>query len=312
MRIPIVSVPLPVDETLQIIKERFIPVEGDSAARISIVTGIHGDELEGQYVCYEVARRIKEAPEHLKGTVDLYPALNPLGIDSVQRGIPGFDLDMNRIFPGDLDGALTEYMAMRIVNDLKGSDLCIDVHSSNIFITEMPQIRINEKHKQTLLPLAAMANVDFVWIHGANTVLESTLAYSMNALGVPTLVVEMGVGMRLTPNYGLQLTDGLFNLMKSLGIWTGDVTVPRAPVISEHSEDIAYLNAPISGMFLKEKLHGSLVRQGERLGMIFNPYTGEALQVIKAPVSGLLFTIREYPVVDEGSLLARICIVEAE
>jgi predicted deacylase len=100
--------------------------------------------------------------------------------------------------------------------------------------------------------------------------------------------------------------------MKSLGIWTGDVTVPRAPVISEHSEDIAYLNAPISGMFLKEKLHGSLVRQGERLGMIFNPYTGEALQVIKAPVSGLLFTIREYPVVDEGSLLARICIVEAE
>jgi predicted deacylase len=134
----------------------------------------------------------------------------------------------------------------------------------------------------------------------------------MNALDVPTLVVEMGVGMRLTPNYGRQLTEGIFNLMKALGIWTGEVVEPRVPVVSERAECIAYLNAPMSGMFLKEKSHGVYVAKGERLGMIFNPYTGEELQSINAPVTGLLFTIREYPVVDEGSLLARICVVEAE
>lgn len=302
----IASVPLPVDETLEIKKNRFIPQDGGNGKRISIVTGIHGDELEGQLVCYEVAKKIRENPEKLHGTVDLYPALNPMGIDSITRGIPGFDLDMNRIFPGEPDGAMTEYIATRIVKDLVGSDLCLDIHASNIYLTELPQIRINELHKEQLVPLAKEANVDFIWVHGANTVLESTLAHSMNSLGVPTLVAEMGVGMRLTPEYGRQLTDGIFHLMEKLGIWDKEDIPVREPIVSEDGDEICYLNAPVSGLFLKKKPHGVMVEKGEEIGAILNPYTGEVLRSITALSKGLLFTIREYPVVDEGSLLARI------
>ena len=55
--------------------------------RICVITGTHGDELEGQYVCYELARRINAHPELLHGIVDIYPALNPLGIDSITRSV---------------------------------------------------------------------------------------------------------------------------------------------------------------------------------------------------------------------------------
>ena len=185
---------LPVDEVLRIRKNRLMPEHVSSGKRISIVTGIHGDELEGQYVCYEVTRRIQEHPEYLNGIVDIYPALNPFGIDSVTRGIPAFDLDMNRIFPGRSDGDMNEYLASDIIHDLEGSDLCLDIHASNIYLTEVPQIRINELHKEWLLPYACLANVDFIWVHGASTVLESTLAYSLNSRNTPVLVVEMGVG----------------------------------------------------------------------------------------------------------------------
>lgn len=308
----IVSVPLPVDETLAIKKNRFAPEDGGNGRRISIVTGIHGDELEGQLVCFEVARKIKESPEKLLGTVDLYPALNPLGIDSVTRGIPGFDLDMNRIFPGVPDGAMTEYIATRIVKDLEGSDLCMDIHASNIYLTELPQIRINELHKEKLVPLAKEANVDFVWVHGANTVLESTLAHSMNSRGVPTLVAEMGVGMRLTPAYANQLTEGIFNLMRKLHIWKEEPIAVRKPIVSEKPEEICYLNAPVSGLFLKKKEHNVRLKKGEEIGAVLNPYTGEVLERITAPEAGLLFTIREYPIVDEGALMARILLQDEE
>ena len=43
-----------------------------------------------------------------------------------------------------------------------------------------------------------MMNVEFVWIHESATVLESTLAHTLNMRGTKTLVVEMGVGMRIT------------------------------------------------------------------------------------------------------------------
>lgn len=312
MMMSVVSVPLPVNETLEIKKNRFCPEDGGNGKRISIVTGIHGDELEGQLVCFQVAKKIREHMECLRGTVDIYPALNPLGIDSITRGIPGFDLDMNRIFPGTPDGSLTEYVATRIIKNLVGSDLCLDIHASNIYLTEMPQIRINELHKEKLVPLAKESNVDLIWVHGANTVLESTLAHSMNSLEVPTLVVEMGVGMRLTPAYADQLTDGIFHLMHKLGIWEGEEILVKEPILSEKPEEVYYLNAPVSGIFLKKKEHGTRVLKGEEIGAVLNPYTGEVIESIVAPEDGLLFTIREYPVVDEGSLLARILKQEVE
>ena len=37
-----------------------------------------------------------------------------------------------------------------------------------------------------------------------------------------------------------------------------------------------------------------------------DPLTGETCETLKSPASGLLFTLREYPVVHEGSLIARI------
>ena len=96
----VVSIELPVDEKLLIQKNRMEPLEmTGSEKRITIVTETHGDELEGQFVCYEILRRIREHMECLHGIVDVFPAFNPLGIDSITRGIHMFDLDMNRIFP---------------------------------------------------------------------------------------------------------------------------------------------------------------------------------------------------------------------
>lgn len=309
----IASVALPVDEVLEIKKNRITPEKKTAGKkrRISIVTGIHGDELEGQYVCFELIRRIKEDKEKLKGIVDIYPAMNPLGIDSVTRGIPAFDLDMNRLFPGNRSGDMTEYLASHIIEDVKGSDVCIDIHASNIYLTEIPQVRINELHKEKLLPLAEKINVDFIWVHGANTVLEATFAHSLNSRKTPTLVVEMGVGMRITKNYCNQLVDGIFHLMQELGIWEGETITPRKPIISEKPEDVSYLNASTAGVFIPYVKHWEKLKKGELIGKIIDPLRGEVLDEILSPVNGILFTIREYPIVDAGSLVGRLLREEA-
>ena len=102
--------------------------------------------MEGQFVCFEIQRRIKEHPECLTGIVDIYPALNPLGIDSVTRSLPAFDIDMNKTFPGFNDGTMIEHLAANIMQDLRGSDFVIDIHASSIFVREFPQIRIPFKY----------------------------------------------------------------------------------------------------------------------------------------------------------------------
>ncbi len=218
----IASVGLPVDEVLRIKKNRITPSEmREDMPRISVVTGIHGDELEGQYICYELQRRIRENKECLTG------------------------------------------------------------------------------------------NVDFIWVHGASTVLESTFAYSLNHIGTPVLVVEMGVGMRITRTYGDQMVDGILNLMKKLGIWSGEVPDPRKPILSRDPEDVSYLNARVSGIFIPSVKHWMELKKGDRIGQIVDPLGGTVLDEVTAPVDGILFTIRDYPVVGEGSLMGRLLRKEA-
>ena len=300
----VVDISLPVDETFRIRKNR---VENRSRTkRFSLVTGIHGDELEGQYVAFRINQILRENIDCVDGIVDIYPGMNPLGVDSVNRGIPAFDLDMNRIFPGRSDGDMNEYVASRLIDDIAGSDLVIDIHASNIFLTEIPQIRINEISADRLVPLARKANVDLIWVHGAATVLESTLAYALNDRNTPTLVAEVGVGMRITKEYGDQLTAGILSLLKELGIYSGECPEVREPVISSDPDDVIFLNAPSSGIFIQTAHHGAILEKGEEVGIIVNPLTGDVLSRMVSPERGWLFTIREYPVTDQGSLIARI------
>ena len=316
----IASAEFPADEVLRIRKNRIIPesyrkahpgedldlnkIEG--LKRICIVTGIHGDELEGQYVAFELQRRISQRPSALTGIVDIYPAMNPMGIDTITRGLPEFDLDMNRIFPGNRKGHMYEHLARQIVEDVDGADLAVDIHASNIYLTEVPQIRINALTQRSLIPFAATMNVDLVWIHENATVLESTFAYTMNSRGDPTLVVEMGVGMRITKAYGDQLVDGILATMKAMGMWKGETRQVRKPALMSAPDGVEFLNAPASGVFVKALDAGTNVKKGDLIGTLVNPLTGQVISRITAPVTGWLFTIREYPVVQEGSLMGRI------
>lgn len=301
----VVSTALPVDERL-LIKKNVIS-HGNPNKRICIVTGTHGDELEGQYVCFRLNQIIQQNLEKLNGTVEIYPALNPLGIDSITRGIPGFDLDMNRIFPGNPDGTMAEQAAYTLIRDLQGADMVIDIHSSNIFLREIPQVRINVNTADTLVPYAKLLDVDFIWVHEAATVLESTLAHSLNSLDTPTLVVEMGVGMRINHGYGNRLVNGILNLMHTMDIWTAtpDPISVSAPTVSVGNQ-VCFINADASGVFLTEIKNNMIVEKGEKIGEVVSPLTGEVLQSVEAPTRGLLFTLRAYPIVYQGSLLARI------
>jgi predicted deacylase len=305
----VVTLQLPYREELHVRRTTF---RGGGGPRVAVVAGIHGDELEGLYVCHRLAAWLEQlgesAPQALRGRVDLIPAMNPLGIDTLERFVPVFDADLNRNFPGDRDGLLPQRIAAGAMEALVGAALVIDIHASNIFLREIPQVRINQEFAAPLVALAQHMNLDLIWLHGSLTVLESTVAHSLNSRGTPCLVVEMGVGMRLTPSFTDQLLIGILNLWRVLGVLSSDLAlapVTHTPLIAD-DRNVHYLNAETSGLFVPEIEHWMAVERGERLGSIVSPHHGGVLSDVRSPVDGVLFTLREYPAVYEGSLMARI------
>ena len=90
-----------------------------------------------------------------------------------------------------------------------------------------------------------------------------------------------------------------------MGIWTGPVKPVREPIVST-DHHVSFLNAPCPGIFISSVGHNVHVKQRQELGLIADPMTGKIRHTLYSPANGLLFTLREYPVVYEGSLIARI------
>jgi uncharacterized protein len=286
--------------------------QGGEGPKVAVVSGIHGDELEGLYVCHRLTQWLeslaRSRPEALLGRVELYPALNPLGLDTLQRLVPVYEVDLNRDFPGQKNGIFPQRIAHAAMENLQGAVLVIDIHASNIFLREIPQVRISQEFSSDLVPLAQRMNLDLIWLHGAVTVLEATIAHSLNSRGTPCLVVEMGVGMRITPDFTEQVMAGILSVWRDLGVLEKGVDLPPVthhPVVA-HDGNVHYLNAATSGLFVPTAKHWMEVKEGEVLGRIVSPHQGGILCEVCSPVNGLLFTLREYPLVYEGSLMARI------
>ncbi|MDE6030829.1 MAG: succinylglutamate desuccinylase/aspartoacylase family protein, partial [Oscillospiraceae bacterium] len=225
--------------------------------------------------------------------------------ESVTIAVPLSGLDMNKVVPGSDTGAIAENVSAKLVADIAGADICIDIHASNIFIREVPQVRISRANSDALLKYAKLLNTDFVWVHNSNAVGEGSLSDTLNKNGVPTLVVEMGVGQRITKSYCTQLLTGIFNLMSEMGMWTGETDTVSHPMVSTDGS-VRVIHAEQSGIFIPSAEHNMWVAKGTVIGEIVTPINGTVEQEIIAPADGLIFSLREYPIVYEGSVIARI------
>lgn len=306
----VMTAQMPVGLPIKIKKNRLEPdTIQENMPRLSIVAGVHGDELQGQYICYELIRRIKEERENLKGIVDVYPCVAPMALEIRKRNAPGA-LDMNAMFPGSHHGHTIEYMAAEVIEDLKGSDFCIDIHSSDIFIRELPQIRVPENAGKKVTELAQKSGIPVLWMNSnSSSVWEGSLAYSLRRKGIPNLVIESGIALKIDYEYCKKVIDGIFRMMKELEVFEGEVS-PTKKTVTVKKNDVEVIHCNTSGIFIPKIQIGSFVRENQVLGCIVRPILGAELEEVKSSCDGMIFSLREYPAVCEGELLARICKTE--
>ena len=306
----VMTAQMPVGLPIKIKKNRLEPdTIQENMPRLSTVAGVHGDELQGQYICYELIRRIKEERENLKGIVDVYPCVAPMALEIRKRNAPGA-LDMNAMFPGSHHGHTIEYMAAEVIEDLKGSDFCIDIHSSDIFIRELPQIRVPENAGKKVTELAQKSGIPVLWMNSnSSSVWEGSLAYSLRRKGIPNLVIESGIALKIDYEYCKKVIDGIFRMMKELEVFEGEVS-PTKKTVTVKKNDVEVIHCNTSGIFIPKIQIGSFVRENQVLGCIVRPILGAELEEVKSSCDGMIFSLREYPAVCEGELLARICKAE--
>ena len=120
----------------------FIPIpivvlrNGDGPTAL-LVSGTHGDEYEGQVALCNLTKSLD--PARIQGRVIILPAANFPAALAGRRTSPIDEGNLNRLFPGDPDGMVTEQIAYHIEHELVPmADLVCDLHSGGSSLMYVP------------------------------------------------------------------------------------------------------------------------------------------------------------------------------
>jgi predicted deacylase len=234
---------------------------------------MHGDETDTVEYVRRFIELMKETP--FCGTILAVSCGNPLAYESRTRNTPNDMIDLNRVFPGDPDGLLTQQLAHRLFEIFsENCEYFVDFHCGGIFPT-----------------------VDYVYLHGdeglARSVgsrllytgasYEGSLAFCLGKTGLHTTVIELGGGRVAATSAADRAVASLSRVLIYTGMMSGEIE-PRDDQIV--IEEMTILRPHHGGMLLSNltlNQLGTLLPKGTTVGTIVHPQTLETLEVLSAP-----------------------------
>lgn len=252
---------------------------------VGILSTIHGDEPLG----IEIIRRMvtELGSTALRGKVLLLPVANPYALQALTRNTPLDMTNLNRIFPGDPDGTLTEQLAHVITSSfLPRCEYLIDLHSGG----NQPTVDYAYIHDQGA-DLSRAYGLDLLF-RGSSY--PGSLGKVARDQGIPTIVSELGGGQQRDEHFVNRGLRGIRNVLRSIGLLQGAIERPAKQLILNQ---IANMHPHQGGLLLSEVSAdqlGSSVPKGTVLGRVISPYTFEELETITAPFDpSILVLVRQ-------------------
>jgi predicted deacylase len=283
---------------------------------LALVAGVHGTEYTPIIAGQRLAKSLN--PVELSGTVILVQIANVpqfLG-RSVYFG-PVDRKNLNRVFPGRMDGTLSERIAYMLTNLIfKPSDYVVDIHCGDSNESLRPWVgyygnhgtpEIISKSKEMAIAFDLPYIVSSQW--KASSLSDSVYSTATSIfLGKPSIDIEVGQLGETNPKEVLVVVDGIFNLMKHVKMLQGEVPPKNSPFFIENRESI---KSEYDGIFYPLVKAGDYVPAGMKLGKITDFY-GNIIQEIEASQSSVVLMIYGTPPVRKAESVVTLGLIPAK
>lgn len=263
-----------------------------------ITAGIHSAEYVGVQAAIELARELD--PKKISGTVIILPVVNRSGFET--RGtslVPEDGKNLNRVFPGDPEGSVSERLAHVVYETfLARADCCIDLHGGDDFESLEPFVCYvgATPCEAASQAMAACVNTRYAVRSDCRT----GGAYNAASMhGVPSVLIERGGDGRVRWDEVQADKADVRNILRCMGILQGRPTYYEKKTLTER-----VLIAPATGCWYPALEAGDFFRAGDALGEIRN-YYGETLHTITAPEDGvLLYQTSSLNLIEKGPMVS--------
>lgn len=257
-----------------------VSIRNGDGPRVLCLGAVHGDEFEGQIAWTKLARRLDV--QDVRGHVLIIPALNVPAALVGSRVSPVDQVNLNRCFPGNPRGTLTERIGHIVETDLLPLfEMVIDIHSGGNSLLYLPGPTITLDPD----PAAQAAMVEVLKAFGAEIAYvfdesgggDAALIGACRRMGVRRLGSEIGGG-GITSRRNVAMTEaGILRVLVHLGVISSrlidELPAPSVPTLIRRANPRSdhYVYADDSGVFEPFVELGDKVSNEQALGQILFP-----------------------------------------
>ena len=279
---------------------------------LALVAGSHGTEYASIIALEKLIALL--SPADISGTVIIVPLIN---VPSFEQKVPHLNpvdkKNMNRFYPGKMDGTQTERASYLITKQVvEQCDHLIDLHGGDTdesLRTFSYWTRTgNERQDQISREMVLAFGLDHIIISTERPKDPQASRYLENTAttrGKPSITVEAGHAGTVETDDVNALVDGSLSVMRYLKMISGAASTVQRPVWIER---IAALTSEQTGIFYPVVKRGTYVEQGMKLGYVTD-YFGNVSFEARAPVAGVILYICAVPSMTKGATIASIGVV---
>jgi predicted deacylase len=276
---------------------------------LALIAGTHGYEYPPITALQAVRSELD--PTALSGTIIMVHIANmPSFLGRTIYYSPGDGKNLNRMYPGDPDGSISERIAHLITTEvIDQADYLVDLHGGDGNEALRPYVYMpvtgDAAFDAKIQGMAVAFGLDHIVMDtGPQHASGPSLFTDQTALerGIPAITTETGQSGSNDP-YWVELAEaGVWNVLRHLDMIPGD-EIANSGVT--WLSDYKVVSSPQSGIFRAVTRDGYAVTEGAILGVLVD-FFGNELTKIRAPFSGVVNYVISTPPVSAGEPVAMI------
>jgi predicted deacylase len=214
--------------------------------------------------------------------------------------------NLNRVFPGKIDGTFSERLAYTLSNEIIGkSDYYIDLHGGEFnerllnYVYFFYGCKDKELSRKSRLMAHAMGNTHLIPYDYSTLPDSEPSVYSDTEAfrrGIPSITAEFGDIGEVDPEILEFALKGLENLMRTIGMLEGEPFVVKQV---SYLLDETFLISESEGIFYSLVDKGDHVEEASLLGYTTD-FWGNRIQEFRAPYSGIVVVTNRSPAINKG------------
>ncbi|MDT8894527.1 N(2)-acetyl-L-2,4-diaminobutanoate deacetylase DoeB [Halomonas sp. I1] len=272
--------------------------------------GNHGDEYEGITALQKLSSRLRA--EDVQGRVIIVPMMNTPACTVGRRTSSMDGGNLNRSFPGDPDGSVTEKIADYFTRVLVPmSDVVLDLHSGGRTLDIIPFAASHvlddaDQQRRALEGAKAFGAPYAIMMFELDA--EALFDTAVERQGKIFVATELGGGGTSTPE-SLAITErGIDNFLVHYGLVEGELQAPAEPQIYLDMPDAScYVQSEHTGLLELTVALGEPVTQGQVIARVYDmTRSGVAPIEYRAGRDGVLAARRFPASVNMGDTIAVI------